>query len=212
MIFSRVHARAAGGRRRRAPGQARGRRSGGRPVARPPTDAHHVAPRRDAAGRVLLGRLPRPPWLRRVVEARGSPDHEQASKRAMAVGPSFGLMRSLGHDRFAVVGHGRGAYVALRAAMTIPTPLIGSSSWTPCPSAKRWLARALNSPRHGGTGSSTRSPRRPQSARSSRTRITWYEADPDRMGSENHADYRRAIHDPATRARNARGLPGGPRA
>src|SRR3954454_6074523 len=37
-----------------------------------------------------------------------APDHAQASKRAMA-GDVAALMRALGHARFAVVGHDRGA-------------------------------------------------------------------------------------------------------
>src|SRR6187551_3808519 len=44
------------------------------------------------------------------------PDHGQMSKRAMA-GDIVRLMEGLGHRRFAVVGHDRGAYVALRAAL-----------------------------------------------------------------------------------------------
>jgi haloacetate dehalogenase len=46
-----------------------------------------------------------------------TPDHR--SKRAMA-GDSVALMRALGHERFAVVGHDRGAYVALRTALDHP--------------------------------------------------------------------------------------------
>jgi haloacetate dehalogenase len=44
------------------------------------------------------------------------PDHAQSSKRAMAA-DVVGAMRALGHQRFAVVGHDRGALVALRAAL-----------------------------------------------------------------------------------------------
>ena len=43
-------------------------------------------------------------------------DHEPYSKRAMAR-DVVSLMRALGHERFAVAGHDRGAYVAFRAAM-----------------------------------------------------------------------------------------------
>ena len=42
-------------------------------------------------------------------------DHEPYSKRAMAR-DCLALMRSLGHERFAVAGHDRGGYVALRLA------------------------------------------------------------------------------------------------
>ncbi|TQK72619.1 haloacetate dehalogenase [Nocardioides sp. SLBN-35] len=44
------------------------------------------------------------------------PDHAQSSKRVMAR-DICELMTHLGHDRFAVVGHDRGALVAFRAAM-----------------------------------------------------------------------------------------------
>ncbi len=46
-------------------------------------------------------------------------DHAQHSKRAMAE-DVVGLMRSLGHHRFAVVGHDRGARVAQRLALDHP--------------------------------------------------------------------------------------------
>lgn len=46
-------------------------------------------------------------------------DHSQSSKRAMA-GDVARLMTLLGHDRFAVVGHDRGALVAFRTAMDHP--------------------------------------------------------------------------------------------
>lgn len=47
------------------------------------------------------------------------PDHGQSSKRAMAA-DIVALLRALGHDRFAVAGHDRGALVALRAALDHP--------------------------------------------------------------------------------------------
>jgi haloacetate dehalogenase len=46
-------------------------------------------------------------------------DHAQHSKRAMA-GDLVALMRSLGHERFAVVGHDRGGRVAHRLALDHP--------------------------------------------------------------------------------------------
>src|SRR5215211_4451527 len=45
-----------------------------------------------------------------------TPDHAPYAKRAMA-GDVVALMRALGHERFAVVGHDRGALVAFRTAM-----------------------------------------------------------------------------------------------
>jgi haloacetate dehalogenase len=48
-----------------------------------------------------------------------APDHAQSSKRAMARDVAE-LLTRLGHDRFAVVGHDRGALVAFRTAMDHP--------------------------------------------------------------------------------------------
>jgi haloacetate dehalogenase len=48
-----------------------------------------------------------------------TPDHEPYSKRAMAA-DCIALAKSLGHERFAIVGHDRGAYVAFRAALDHP--------------------------------------------------------------------------------------------
>jgi haloacetate dehalogenase len=47
------------------------------------------------------------------------PDHSQQSKRAVAEDLAR-LMRRLGHRRFAVAGHDRGCYVALRLALDHP--------------------------------------------------------------------------------------------
>jgi haloacetate dehalogenase len=48
-----------------------------------------------------------------------TPDHAPYSKRAMAA-DCLALMRALGFDRFAVAGHDRGSYVALRLALDHP--------------------------------------------------------------------------------------------
>ncbi len=49
----------------------------------------------------------------------GTPDHAQASKRAMAA-DIVGLLGQLGHDRFFLCGHDRGARVAHRLALDHP--------------------------------------------------------------------------------------------
>lgn len=53
-----------------------------------------------------------------------APEHAQSSKRAMA-GDVVLLMRHLGHEQFAVVGHDRGSLVAFRAALDHPATLPG---------------------------------------------------------------------------------------
>jgi haloacetate dehalogenase len=55
----------------------------------------------------------------RSAKPAAAPDHTTYSKRAMA-GDLVALMRWLGHDRFAAVGHDRGAYVAQRLALDHP--------------------------------------------------------------------------------------------
>jgi haloacetate dehalogenase len=72
--------------------------------------------------------------VRRTVVAPppDAPDHAQASKRAMAVDVVV-LMDALRHDRFAVAGHDRGSYVALRTAMDRAdrvAALTGIGGWT----------------------------------------------------------------------------------
>ncbi|MFD9098334.1 alpha/beta fold hydrolase [Streptomyces collinus] len=78
---------------------------------------HRVAPLLVSAGHTVVcpdlrgyGRSEKPP-----TDAR----HRPYSKRAMA-GDCLAVMRGLGHDRFAVVGHDRGAYVATRLALDHP--------------------------------------------------------------------------------------------
>ena len=75
---------------------------------------HRVAPRLVDAGHTVVA-----PDLRGYGRSTGrpsTPDHRPYSKRATA-GDLLTLMDRLGHDRFAVVGHDRGAYVALRLAL-----------------------------------------------------------------------------------------------
>ena len=68
---------------------------------------HHTVVCPDLRG---YGRTTLPPTLA---------DHSQSSKRAMASDVRK-LMESLGHDRFAVVGHDRGSAVAYRLALDFP--------------------------------------------------------------------------------------------
>jgi haloacetate dehalogenase len=70
----------------------------------------------------------------------GGPPHEAHSKRAMAA-DVLALMRSLGHRRFAVVGHDRGGRVAYRLALDHPEAVSGFSSLTVVPFEAMW-ARA----------------------------------------------------------------------
>jgi haloacetate dehalogenase len=77
---------------------------------------HHVAPVLASSYTVVLtdlrgyGDSGKPP---------SAPDHSTYSKRAMAA-DQLAVMRGLGFDRFAVVGHDRGARVAHRLALDAP--------------------------------------------------------------------------------------------
>lgn len=78
---------------------------------------HLVAPRLvDAGYRVVCADLR---GYGRSVGPPPEPDHAAHSKRAVAA-DMLGAMAALGHERFGVVGHDRGSYVALRLALDHP--------------------------------------------------------------------------------------------
>ena len=89
-----------------------------------PADARDVAPRR-ARARAPTSALVIPDLRGYGDSTKPAPaatpelDHAQHSKRAMAA-DMVALMRSLGHERFAVVGHDRGGRVAHRLALDHP--------------------------------------------------------------------------------------------
>jgi haloacetate dehalogenase len=124
-------------------------------------------------------------------------DHAPYSKRAMA-GDGLALMRALGHERFAVAGHDRGAYVAFRLAMDHPdavtrlvvmdaVPIAAALARCDATFAARWWHWFF-------LGQTAKPAERVINADPD----AWYGNTPERLGSENYADYRRAIHDPAT--------------
>jgi haloacetate dehalogenase len=106
-------------------------------------------------------------------------------------------MRRLGHDRFAVVGHDRGSYVAARLALDTPEAVTHLVVLDSVPIGEA-LARADASFAaawwHWFFFAQPEKPERAILADPD----AWYRNDPQRMGAENYADYRRAIHDPAT--------------
>jgi haloacetate dehalogenase len=128
---------------------------------------------------------------------RTTPDHAPYSKRAMAR-DCVALMRGLGYGRFAVVGHDRGAYVALRSALDHPAAVERLAVLDAVPIAEalaRCDARFAASWWHWFFFGQTETPAE---------RVInadpdgWYRARAEQMGEEAYADYRRAIHDPAT--------------
>jgi len=127
------------------------------------------------------------------------PDHSQQSKRAMAA-DGVALMRRLGHERFSVVGHDRGAYVAFRMAMDHPeavqhlvvldaVPIVEALERCDAHFAALWW--------HWFFFAQPGKPERAILADPD----AWYGNTPAKraqMGDEAWADYRAAVHDPAT--------------
>jgi haloacetate dehalogenase len=125
-----------------------------------------------------------------------APDHAQSSKRAMA-GDVVRLMAHLGHDRFAVVGHDRGALVAFRTAMDHPEavsrlvvmdglPVIEHLERTDAVFARAWWHWWF-------LGQTDKPAERVICADPD----AWYRTgDPASLGAGNHADLWAALHDP----------------
>jgi haloacetate dehalogenase len=123
-------------------------------------------------------------------------DHATYSKRAMA-GDAVALMRALGHDRFAVVGHDRGAYVALRTALDHPQAVTHLAVLDAVPIGEalaRADARFAAAWWHWFFLGQTDKPAEPLiNADPDR----WYRGRSAQMGDYGYAEYRRAIHDPS---------------
>jgi haloacetate dehalogenase len=96
-----------------------------------------------------------------------------------------------------VVGHDRGSYVAMRLALDRPD-LVRRLAVLDCVPIGEALARA-----DAGFAQAWwhwfffAQPDKPERAILADP-DAWYRGDPDSMGTKNHADFRRAIHDPAT--------------
>ena len=124
-------------------------------------------------------------------------DHEPHSKRAMAR-DIVALMGRLGFERFAVAGHDRGSYVALRLALDTPGAVERLAVLDSVPIAEaldRCDATFAASWWHWFFFGQTA---KPAEDIISRDPDAWYRVDPERMGAENHADFLAAIHDPDT--------------
>ncbi|MCP2166424.1 alpha/beta fold hydrolase [Goodfellowiella coeruleoviolacea] len=164
---------------------------------------HRVAPLLVAAGHTVV--CPDLPGYGESSKPASTPDHEPHSKRAMARA-CLSLMRSLGHERFAVVGHDRGGYVATRLALDHPeavthlvaldiVPIGEALARCGADFARKWWhwfflsrpaplpERVINADPDAWYGHGS---------------PTWLGSGPERMGAEAWADFQRAIHDPAT--------------
>ena len=124
-----------------------------------------------------------------------APDHAPYSKRAMA-GDVLALMRSLGHARFAVVGHDRGAYVAQRLALDHPESVSALVILDAVPIGEA-LARAdadfAAKLWHWFFFGQTD---KPAERVIDADPDAWYQVDAEHMGEAAYADLREALHDP----------------
>jgi haloacetate dehalogenase len=122
-------------------------------------------------------------------------DHGQASKRAMAE-DMLALMRALGHERFAVVGHDRGAYVAHRLAMDHPEAVSHLTILDSVPigdALARADARFAQLWWHWFFLGQTAKPAEPLI---NADPLRWYRPGLAAMGADNHADLVAAVRDP----------------
>ena len=122
-------------------------------------------------------------------------DHSTYSDRAMAR-DVVALMGELGHERFAVVGHDRGSYVAYRTALDHPqnvtklavldgVPIVEALERADARFAELWWHWFFFSSPHAVRVISA-------------DPMAWYRPDRQAMGEENYEDMVRAITQPAT--------------
>jgi haloacetate dehalogenase len=121
-------------------------------------------------------------------------DHTAHSKRATA-SDIAAVARALGHPRFALAGHDRGGYVALRLALDHPeavarlalldcVPISEHLSRITADFATRWW--------HWFFFAQPEIPERVINADPD----AWYRGDPETMGRENYDEWRRAVRNP----------------
>jgi haloacetate dehalogenase len=121
-------------------------------------------------------------------------DHTAHSKRATA-SDIAAVARALGHPRFALAGHDRGGYVALRLALDHPeavarlalldcVPISEHLSRITADFATQWW--------HWFFFAQPEIPERVINADPD----AWYRGDPETMGRENYDEWRRAVRNP----------------
>lgn len=121
-------------------------------------------------------------------------DHSAHSKRAGAR-RLCAAMRTLGHDRFSVVGHDRGSYYALRLALDYPETVerLAVLDGLPiCEHLDRLDVRFATAWWHWFFFAQPAIPERVINADPD----SWYRGDPELMGEENYDEWRRAMRDP----------------
>ncbi|MDQ1582242.1 MAG: haloacetate dehalogenase [Microbacteriaceae bacterium] len=137
------------------------------------------------------------PDLRGYGRSRGpapTADHRGASKRAVARDMAQ-LMTWLGHERFAVVGHDRGSYGALRLALDHVDRVERAVLMECLPISehlRRVDSRFATAWWHWFFFAQPETPERVINADPD----AWYNGNPETMGAENYAEWKLAIHDP----------------
>jgi haloacetate dehalogenase len=123
------------------------------------------------------------------------PNHATYSKRAMA-NDCAELMTRLGHERFAVVGHDRGAYVATRLALDHRERLTHAVIMDGLPIVERLErcdAKFASMWWHWFFFGQTE---KPAERVINADPDAWYQVKTELMGEEAYADLRRALHNP----------------
>jgi haloacetate dehalogenase len=121
-------------------------------------------------------------------------DHTAHSKRATA-GDIAAVARSLGHPRFALAGHDRGGYVALRLALDHPEAVARLALLDCVPISEhlsRITAEFATQWWHWFFFAQPEIPERVINADPD----AWYRGDPATMGRENYEEWRRAVRNP----------------
>ena len=143
------------------------------------------------------------PDLRGYGRSRGpapTEDHSAHSKRAVA-GDMIAVMRSLGHERFGVVGHDRGGPVALRLALDHPEMVSRVAFLDSLPIVEHLDRLTVKFAVDWWHWFFFAQPDKPERAILADP-DAWYGArrpgKAEAMGEENHADYLQAISDPDT--------------
>jgi haloacetate dehalogenase len=172
----------------------------GRPVVlllhgHPRTSAtwHRVAPLLVEAGlSVVCADLP---GYGRSGKPEPTADHTPHAKRRLAR-HLRGAMHRLGQDRFAVVGHDRGSYVAFRLVLDHPDAVTRAALLDSIPiieHLERCDERFAAAYWHWFFFAQPGKPERAIGA----DPLAWYSFDDERMGAENAAECRAAVQDPA---------------
>jgi len=155
---------------------------------------HRVAPRLVEAGFYVVcpdmrgyGQSDKPPVR---------PDHSQQSKRTVA-NDLVRLMQTLGHKTFRAVGHDRGCYVVLRAALDHPeaiSRLVVLDGVPISEALSRCDARFAREWYHWFFFAQEDKPERAIMA----DPLSWYGGDPQSMGPDNYREWVEAVENPET--------------